>query len=102
MYMRPPATAGVLCVSSPSSFLASRLNRSDASTTTTSPRVEIQNSRPSTQTGDPKKSPPTLSCQLISPEAAFTQLTIPPSPHKKSKSPTQILVGTYGAERRIV
>ena len=54
IYIRPPATAGVLCVISPKGFLANIWNRSEASTTTASPLVETQNSRPSTQRGELK------------------------------------------------
>src|ERR1039458_3606019 len=81
IYIRPPATAGVLCVTSPKGFFAKTLNRSEASTTTTSPFVETQNRRPSTQSGELKKRPPTRSCQFTSPEAAWTQLTITTSLH---------------------
>src|ERR1035437_5851928 len=94
MNIRPPATAGVLCVTSPKGFLARTWNRSEASTTTTSPLVGTQYNRRPTQRGELKKLPPTRSCHFTSPEAACTQLTIPPSLHRKSHSPTQTLVGT--------
>ena len=54
IYIRPPTTAGVLCVTSPNGFLVNRWNWSEASTTTTLPLVETQNKRPSTHTGEPK------------------------------------------------
>src|SRR5690349_5725478 len=45
--------------------------------------------------GEPKNFPSTRSCHTCSPDSALVHVTIPPSPQKKSKSPTATGVGTY-------
>ena len=54
------------------------------------------NAKPQSEakTGEPKKLPPTRSCQRASPVGASRQVTMPPSPQRKSKSPTANAVGT--------
>src|SRR5512140_2821454 len=96
IYILPPATAGVLWTRSPRAFVANNSNFSPALRTNTSPALETQKSRPSTDTGELKKFFPTFSCHTCLPELARRHVTAPLSLHRKSNPSRQTLVGTYG------